>query len=51
MLNEWFMLCLSRAGQAGKSGQLATFIQQRIRHVYRRKRPTPLPSRMAKSRH
>jgi hypothetical protein len=26
------------AGQAGKSGQLAAFIQQRIRHVYRRQR-------------
>jgi hypothetical protein len=26
-------------------GQLAAFIQQRIRHVYRRQRPTPLPSR------
>jgi hypothetical protein len=31
-------------------GQLAAFIQQRIRHVYRR-RTTPLPSRTAKSRH
>ena len=27
-----------------------TFIQQRIRHVDRRQRPTPLPSRTAKSR-
>ena len=26
------------------------FIQQRIRHVYRRQRPTPLPSRTAKNR-
>jgi hypothetical protein len=39
------------AGQAGKSGQLAAFIQQRIRHVYPRQRTTPLPSRTAKSRH
>jgi hypothetical protein len=31
-------------------GQLAALIQQRIRHVYRRQRPTPLPSRMAKNR-
>jgi hypothetical protein len=30
--------------------QLAAFIQQRIHHVYRRQRPTPLPSRTAKSR-
>jgi hypothetical protein len=37
------------AGQAGKSGQLATFIQQRIGRVYRRQRTTPLPSRTAKS--
>jgi hypothetical protein len=29
----------------------AAFIQQRIRHVYRRQRPTPLPSRTAKNRH
>jgi hypothetical protein len=27
------------------------FIQQRIRHIYRRQRPTALPSRTAKSRH
>jgi hypothetical protein len=26
-------------------------IQQRIRHAYRRQRPTPLPSRMTKGRH
>jgi hypothetical protein len=31
--------------------QLHAFIQQRIRHVYRRQRPTSLPSRTAKSRH
>ena len=30
-------------------GQLAAFIQQQIRHRYRRQRPTPLPSRTAKS--
>jgi hypothetical protein len=30
---------------------LAAFIQQRIRHAYRRQRPTPLPSRTAESRH
>jgi hypothetical protein len=35
----------------GPLGQLAAFIQQRIRHGYRRQRPTPLPSRTAKSRH
>jgi hypothetical protein len=29
----------------------AAFIQQRIRHGYRRQRPTPLPSGMAESRH
>ena len=28
------------SGQAGKSGQLPAFIQQRIRHGYRRQRPT-----------
>ena len=33
------------------SRQLAAFIQQRIRHVYRRHWPAPLPSRTAKSRH
>ncbi len=38
------------SGQAGKSGQLAAFIQQRIRHVDRRQWPTPLPSRTAQSR-
>jgi hypothetical protein len=37
------------AGQAGKSGQLAAFIQQRIRDTYRRQRPAPLPCRTAKS--
>jgi hypothetical protein len=31
--------------------QLAAFIQQRIRYVYRRQRPTPLPSRTAKTGH
>ena len=31
------------------SRQLAAFVQQRIRHVYRRQRPTPLPSRTAQS--
>jgi hypothetical protein len=35
----------------GESGQLAAFIQQRIRHVYRPQRPTPLPSRTAKNCH
>jgi hypothetical protein len=35
----------------GESDQLAAFIQQRIRHVYRPQRPTPLPSRTAESRH
>ena len=30
---------------------LAAFIQQRIRRVYRRQRPTPLPSHMVKDRH
>jgi hypothetical protein len=39
------------SGQAGKSGQLAAFIQQRIRDTYRRQRPAPLPCRTAKSRH
>jgi hypothetical protein len=39
------------SGQAGKSGQFAAFIQQRIRHIYRRQPPTLLPSRIAKSRH
>jgi hypothetical protein len=33
-----------------KRGQLATCIQQRIRHVYRRQRTAPLASRQAKSR-
>jgi hypothetical protein len=32
-------------------GQLATLFQQRIRHIYRRQRTSPLPSRTAKSRH
>jgi hypothetical protein len=32
-------------------GQLAAFVQQRIRHVYRRQRPAPLPSCTAKSRY
>jgi len=31
-------------------GQLAAFIRERIRYGYRRQRPTPLPSRTAKSR-
>jgi hypothetical protein len=35
----------------GSPVKLAEFIQQRIRHVYRRQRPTPLPSRTAKRRH
>ena len=39
------------SGQAGKPSQLAAFIQQRIRNVYRRQRPAALPSRTAKSRH
>ena len=39
------------AGQAGKSGQLAAFIQQGIRRVYRRQRTAPLLSRTAMSRH
>ena len=39
------------SGQAGKSGQVATFIQQRIHHGNRRQRPTPFPCRTAKSRH
>jgi hypothetical protein len=30
--------------------QLAAFIQQRIRHVYRRQWPAPVLGRMAKSR-
>jgi hypothetical protein len=30
-------------------GQLVALIQQRIGHVYRRQRPTPLPSRTAES--
>jgi hypothetical protein len=48
----YFYLAIDEAsGQAGKSGQLAAFIQQRIRHVYRRQRATPLPSGAAKSRH
>jgi hypothetical protein len=42
---------IEAVGQAGKSGQLAAFIQQRIRHGYRRQRPTPLPSCTAKIRH
>jgi hypothetical protein len=44
-LNQW------RIANAHAFGQLAAFIQQRIRYVYRRQRPTPLPSRTAKSRH
>jgi hypothetical protein len=32
-------------------GTAAAFIQQRIRHVYRRQRPAPLPSRKTKRRH
>jgi hypothetical protein len=39
------------SGQAGKSGQLAALIQQRIRYIYRRHRPTPFASRMAQRRH
>ena len=31
-------------------GQLAAFIQQRIRHAYRRQRPAPIPSPTAKGR-
>jgi len=47
-----FQLMIAQtSGQAGKSGQLAALIQQRIRHIYQRQRPTPLPSRTAKSRH
>ena len=38
------------AGQAGKSDQLAAFIQQRVRRSNRRRRPTPFPSCTAKSR-
>ena len=34
-----------------RQSQLAAFIQQRIRHVYRRQRPSPLSSRPAQSRH
>jgi hypothetical protein len=41
--------CRGLGGVLG--GQLAAFIQQRIRHAYRRQRPTPLPSRTAKSSH
>ena len=36
---------------AHASGQIAAFIEQRIRHTYRWQQPTPLPSRTAKSRH
>jgi hypothetical protein len=32
-------------------GQLAAFILERIRHVNRRQRAVPLPSRTAQSRH
>lgn len=32
------------------AGQLAAFVQQRICHVYRRKRTAPFPSRMAQRR-
>ena len=47
----YFHLVIAQpAGQAGKSDQLAAFIQQLIRHGYRRHRPTPFASRMAKSR-
>jgi hypothetical protein len=45
---------ISRFGQTHSMPKLvspAAFIQQRIRHAYRRQRPTPRPSRMAKSRH
>jgi hypothetical protein len=46
----YFQLRIVQAsGQAGKSGQLAAFIQQRIRHIYRRQRTAPIPSRTAKS--
>jgi len=35
----YFQLRIVQAsGQAGKFGQLAAFIQQRIRHIYRRQR-------------
>jgi hypothetical protein len=48
----YFLLVIAQAsGQAGKSGQLAALIQQRIRHINRRQRPTPLLSRTAESRH
>jgi hypothetical protein len=32
-------------------GQLAAPVEQRVRYVYRRQRPTPLPRRAAKSGH
>jgi hypothetical protein len=32
-------------------GQLAALVEQRVRHIYRRQRPTPLPSRTVKSGH
>jgi len=39
-----------RGAVAGYSlGHLAAFIQQRIRHIYRRRRPAPLPSRSARA--
>jgi hypothetical protein len=39
-----------RGAVAGYSlGHLAAFIQQRIRHIYRGRRPTPLASRSARA--
>jgi hypothetical protein len=42
---------LHKGSAQGHSVSARAFIQQRIRHVYRRQRPAPLPSRTAKSRH
>jgi hypothetical protein len=39
---------LTMPSQLSGLGQLAVFIQQRIRHVYRRQRSTALPSCTAK---
>ena len=43
---SWFSRKISTA-----FSQLTALIQQRIRHVYRWQRPTPLPSRTAQSHH
>jgi hypothetical protein len=51
-MNGYFPLEATRtSAQAAKYGELAAFIPQHIRGVYRRQRPTALPSLTAKCQH